>query len=146
MMNELLISNGLHSKRVPTLSQESDIKKGFKILNQLSSFDIGQALVIENGTVLGIEAIEGTKELIHRCHFYRENDNNKTKILIKGAKMNQDLRIDLPSIGKDTFLDLVKFNYLGIAVLAQKTQILHKDECVKIVNGNNMIFVALQES
>ena len=110
----------------------NDIKFGDEILNTMSSYDIGQSIVTHNGRVLGIEAYEGTQNLIKRCGEYyaeiNEKNTQKTKpVLIKKSKLNQNRKLDIPTIGKQTILDLVSADFAGLALENNSVFILNKD-------------------
>lgn len=91
-----------------------DIQKAHNILDHMSVFDIGQSLVIERGHVLGIEAAEGTQELIKRCAPLQRL--SKKAILVKRKKTTQHQFLDLPTIGAQTIEDLNQFGYQGISI------------------------------
>lgn len=99
----------------------SDIEMGAQILRHLSEFDIGQSIVVQDGVVLGIEAAEGTDVLIVRCGLLATNSKNRP-VLIKMAKISQDLRVDMPTIGKDTLNNIAKAGFAGVAI--------EKDRCL----------------
>ena len=93
------------------------ISKGTRIIKSLSKFDIGQSVVINNGYVLAIEGPEGTDETIKRSLYLSKKYKLKDKsILVKFPKTNQDLRVDLPTIGLDTVKNCIKANIKGNAV------------------------------
>ena len=96
-----------------------DIKKGQKILEQISKFDIGQSIIIQKGNVVGIEGIQGTDFLIKNSKNYLVNDINA--VLIKSSKQNQDLRVDLPTIGIKTLENCKKSNIYGLAFSSNST-------------------------
>ena len=74
-----------------------DIQKGAMILYNNSKYDIGQSILIQEGNVIGIEAIQGTDNLIKQSLPYMQKV--KKGVLIKLIKVKQDLRADLPTIG-----------------------------------------------
>lgn len=115
------------------ISKESytDIWDGFKILKGISQFDVGQALIIQNGLVLGIEAAEGTNELIKRCKQIKQKNIKHKPILIKICKSNQDKRIDLPCIGSKTIELLYKYKFGGVALESSLSLILDKPKTIK---------------
>lgn len=119
-LNNLLTPLGcLTQKRC---EKRDDIKLGFRILSLLSEFDIGQAVIVHEGRVMGIEGIEGTEKLIERCPPHG--------MLIKAAKTQQTLVVDTPSIGPDTIL---KGKHLdGIILQANKTQIIDKERVLQL--------------
>jgi DUF1009 family protein len=117
-----------------------DINKGIEILKHMSSFDIGQAIVIEQGLVLGVEAIEGTKELIERVASLKRTVSHG--VLIKAPKVTQTLKIDLPTIGLETAISCHKAGLKGIAFEAAGTQVLNKDEFLVYSERNGLFLYA----
>ena len=120
------------------------ISKGVRIIKSLSKFDIGQSVVINNGYVLAIEGPEGTDETIKRSLYLSKKYKLKNKsILIKFPKTNQDLRIDLPTIGFDTIKNCIKANIKGIAVKRSQNIILDKDKIINLVKKNNFFIISI---
>lgn len=98
--------------------------------------DIGQALIINNGLVLGVEAAEGTNNLIKRCAELREEQEGG--VLIKLCKPHQDKRLDLPCIGPDTIKNIAKYGYKGIVVEAKKSIMLSSAKTIKLADDNKI--------
>lgn len=127
---------------------KKDIDYGIQILDALSQYDIGQSVVIYDGRVLGIEGAEGTQELIKRCHVYyldiikKLSNTTKKPILIKKSKINQNKKLDIPTIGNQTIIDLIENNFAGVAIENNNVFILHKPEVLKTCQGNNL-FLAI---
>lgn len=111
---------------------QGDVDRGITILNALAPHDVGQAIVVQQGLVLGIEAFEGTAELIQRCAAYQRA--GRKAILIKSFKQNQSLKVDLPTIGVDTIQQCVDAGFAGIVISAGTTQILDKENVIKLAN------------
>ena len=78
-----------------------NLKKGLEIFRTLGKIDLSQSIIIQNNIVLGIEAAEGTDELIKRCYKYKKKGDKG--VLLKFSKYNQDERFDVPVIGLKTF-------------------------------------------
>lgn len=123
---------------------KKDIDYGIQILDALSQYDIGQSVVIYDGRVLGIEGAEGTQELIKRCHVYyldiikKLSNTTKKPILIKKSKINQNKKLDVPTIGNQTIIDLIENDFAGIAIENDNVFILHKPEVLKTCQENNL--------
>lgn len=117
----------------------ADIRKGVDVLQSLSRMDVGQAAVIQNGMVLGIEAAEGTDELIKRCQGLQRG--GKGAVLVKMRKTGQESRADLPAIGPVTIDHAVAAGFAGIAVEADGTLILDFEATVNKAN-QNALFIA----
>jgi DUF1009 family protein len=120
------------------------IFKGVRIIKSLSKFDIGQSVVINNGYVLAIEGPEGTDETIKRSlHLSKKFKLKNKSILVKFPKANQDLRIDLPTIGFDTIKNCIKANIKGIAVKRAQNIFLDKDKIISLVKKNNFFIISI---
>ena len=135
----LFLGKGFFTKCVPTPDQEICLQKAVMVLNALSPFDIGQAVVIQNSQVLGIEGPEGTQGLIERCTPFISNDHKP--ILVKMVKQNQTLKADLPTIGLDTIKQLEKSGFAGIAVDAYGCQVLHKKEVIQLADEKGLFII-----
>ena len=118
-----------------------NIEQGTAIMRGVSSYDIGQALVIESGLILGVECVEGTDELINRCA--RLHQLKKQAILIKVCKVKQDQRVDLPCVGPKTIKNIAKNGYAGVVFEAKKTVILQFDECCRIADKNKIFIYGI---
>ncbi len=126
-------------------TDKSSISKGVRIIKSLSKFDIGQSVVINNGYVLAIEGPEGTDETIKRSlHLSKKYKLKNKSILVKFPKANQDLRIDLPTIGFElTIKNCIKANIKGIAVKRSQNIILDKDKIINLVKKNNFFIISI---
>jgi UDP-2,3-diacylglucosamine hydrolase len=116
----------------PTSQDQQDIENGAKVLKTLGNLDIGQSVIVANNYVLGIEAAEGTDNLIRRCELLRNTD--KGGVLVKMAKVSQDLRLDLPTIGPDTVYYLAKHGYNGVAIEKDKVIIANCEEVRRLID------------
>lgn len=128
----IVLPKGAFGKIKPSKTALDDIKKGTKVLKGVADFDVGQSLVIQNGLVLGVEAAEGTDELLRRCGEIRQEGDQP--ILIKICKPNQDKRVDLPCIGKMTVENAHKYGIRGIVCEAGVTLVLEQEETLKLAN------------
>ncbi len=133
---EIFIGKGNQTKCKISKSNLYDIKKGVKILSSISKFDIGQSIIMQHGTVIGIEAAQGTDNLIKQSYRYLKNVNEG--VLIKMIKKKQDIRVDLPTIGLRTVKYLKKYSLEGLAYSSNKTVILNKDQVIKYCEKNNI--------
>jgi hypothetical protein len=125
-------------------TDKNSIYKGVSIIKSLSKYDIGQSVVINNGYVLAIEGPEGTDEAIKRSLYLSKKYKLKNKsILVKFPKSNQDLRIDLPTLGLDTVKNCIKANIRGIAVKRSQNIILDKDKIINLTSKNNFFIISL---
>jgi len=102
--------------------QEEDVTFGLKIAKEIGRFDIGQTVVVRNGTVLAVEAFEGTNETIKRGGAL----GRKGAVVVKVAKPNQDMRFDVPVIGVETIRVAAAAGVRVIALEAGQTLLFEK--------------------
>jgi DUF1009 family protein len=125
---DLLMPAGCLTRAAPDAQAEADIERGRDVLRALSPFDIGQAVVVIDGHVVGVEDIEGTDGLLARISRLREQGRIRTPagrgVLVKVPKSGQDLRFDLPTIGSKTIESVRDAGLAGIAVASGATQIM----------------------
>ena len=117
-----------------------DARYGFKIAKETSRLDIGQSVVVRGGTVLAVEAFEGTNECIRRGG---ELGKGKEVTMAKVSKPNQDFRFDVPVIGPDTVKNCAKAGIAVIAIEADKTLMLGQEEVESMCNTHKVSVVAL---
>ena len=106
-----------------TRREEADVNYGFEIAREISRLDIGQTAIVKNGTVLAVEAFEGTNAAIKRGGALARKDS----VMVKVSKPNQDMRFDVPVIGTDTVRLAAEAKVRVIAVEAGRTLLLEKD-------------------
>jgi UDP-2,3-diacylglucosamine hydrolase len=128
VLGGLVTPAGLLGKIHPDQRSRSDIAYGMKVIKALGALDIGQAVIVEHGYVLGVEAAEGTDALIERCAPLRRED--KGGVLIKAHKPSQETRVDLPAIGPNTVDAIHRSGFAGIAVEAGGSLLLDKDTII----------------
>jgi DUF1009 family protein len=124
----------------PKLSQreDEDVDLGWKIAKEIARLDIGQTVIVKEGTILAVEAFEGTNEAIKRGGALAGKD----AIMVKVAKPNQDIRFDVPVIGVETIRIAVAAKLRVIAIEAGKTVLLEKDPIIELGRHSNISIVA----
>ena len=129
------------NENFPTIKKPSKIayenlQKGLNIFKYYGKLDIGQSIVVQNKIILGLEAIEGTDDLIKRCYFYKRKGDKG--IIIKLKKHKQDIRFDLPTIGINTLKLLKKYQYEGIFIQRKNCLVINKNKVIEFANKNNL--------
>jgi UDP-2,3-diacylglucosamine hydrolase len=124
----------------PKLSrrEQEDVDLGWKIGKEIARLDIGQTVIVKNGTVVAVEALEGTNETIERGGALAHKD----AIMVKVAKPNQDTRFDVPVIGIETIRVAAEAKLRVIAVEAGKTLLLERGAIVDLANRSKISLVA----
>ena len=131
---------GLLSKRAPTESESADIELGLSIAKTTSALDIGQTVVIKEGTVLAIEAFEGTDDTILRAGTL----GGPGSVIVKVAKPGHDMRFDIPVIGLHTLQILKKAKATALALEAGRAIILDKEELIKQADKMNLCLTVIE--
>ena len=138
---DLLAPYGVLTKTEPSKEDEEDIRRGVEVAFNLGKLDVGQSVVTQQGLVLGLEGIEGTDKLIIRCKDYKRK--GKAPILVKLRKPEQDMRIDLPTIGVKTIENAHNSGFSGIAIHEGNTLIVNQEEVVKLANKYKMFIKSI---
>jgi DUF1009 family protein len=125
----------ISKKSTPTILQPSfqsleDISLGVKAIKSFSNFDVGQSLIIAQKQIIAVEALEGTDAMIARCRDLNF-DYKKSAVLVKMKKSKQSKKADLPVIGVATIENCFDAGICGIAIQANSTLVLQKDEVIK---------------
>jgi len=118
--------------------EEDDVAFGFELAREISRLDIGQTVIVKNGTVLAVEGFEGTNEAIKRGGIL----GGKNAIMVKVAKPNQDMRFDVPVIGVATIGVATEAHLRVIAIEAGRTLLLEKDALIESAARSNISIVA----
>ncbi len=114
--------------------EEQDIAFGFEIAKQLSALDVGQTIVVKNGTVLAVEAFEGTNEAIRRGGSL----GKKNAIVVKVTKPGQDMRFDVPVIGTETLQVAAEAKIRALGVEAGRTLLLEKAALIDLAERSKI--------
>ncbi|MDR3224221.1 MAG: UDP-2,3-diacylglucosamine diphosphatase LpxI [Holosporales bacterium] len=142
ILNTLLAPEGLMTDVRPSEIDMKDIARGVFVLNAISKADVGQAVVVEEGIVLGIEAAEGTRALLARCLDLKLKIG-KGGVLVKMPKSNQDQSIDFPTIGRSTIMEAENSKLSGIAVGAWQSQIIDSEDTVRLANEKGIFLIGI---
>ena len=137
-LDDCLAPAGLIAGRKLSRREEEDVTFGFEIAREISRLDIGQTVVVKNGTVLAVEGFEGTNEAIKRGGALGRKD----AIMVKVAKPTQDMRFDVPVIGVATVEVAAEAHLRVIAIEAGRTLLLEKNELVAAAARSNISIVA----
>jgi len=124
VLSDLLVPEGALSALLPDAQALNDIARGVAVVQALGALDIGQAAVVQQGMVLGVEAIEHTDALLARCGELRREGPGG--VLVKCAKPGQERRADLPTIGVGTVANAHAAGLRGIAIEAGATLVLDR--------------------
>ena len=137
-LEESIAPAGLIAGSKLSRQEEEDVAYGWTIAKEMARLDIGQTVLVKKGTVLAVEAFEGTNDAIKRGGaLAREN-----AVMIKVAKPNQDMRFDVPVIGVETIRIAAEAKVRVIAVEAGKTLLLEREAVVDLADRSKISIVA----
>ena len=125
----------------PDPDAEADIAYGLRLARAIGALDIGQAVVVQQGFVLGVEAVEGTDGLLRRCAGLRRDGPGG--VLVKAEKPGQEKRADRPAIGPQTVILAAESGLRGIAAEAGATLVLDREEVVRLADAAGLFVVGI---
>ncbi|MBM3548305.1 MAG: LpxI family protein [Alphaproteobacteria bacterium] len=121
----LLAPLGSLGRNAPDADALADIERGIDALKALGRLDVAQAVVVQQGVVLGVEDTKGTDQLMRRCKGLRRV--GRGGVLVKMPKPDQERRVDLPTIGDRTVKNAHQAGLIGIAIEAGGTIVLDRE-------------------
>lgn len=142
ILTDCVAGAGAYGKHFPDEEQLSDLAYGLKIARAIGALDIGQAVVVQGGNVLGVEGIDGTDALIRRCGPLQRDGLGA--VLVKACKPQQERRVDLPSIGLSTLSLAAEHNYAGVGIEAEKSLIFERAEMLALADAEGLFVFGLE--
>ena len=142
ILGDILATEGVFGKIKPDEQALADIEHGVKIARGLGALDVGQSVIVQQGIVLGVEAVEGTDALIKRCKDLKRDGLGG--VLVKTKKPQQEQRADLPTIGVSTVENAADSGLRGIAVQAGKTLIVDRAAVVEKADELGLFVVGVK--
>jgi len=136
-MEDQLAKEGILTSRAPSSEELLDIEVGVQAVHALSAQDIGQTVVVKEGIVIAVEAVEGTDRTIKRAGELGGSD----AIVVKFSKTTQDLRFDVPTIGMKTILSMIEAKAKVLAIEAGRCLILDPEEVLDLANRHKISIV-----
>lgn len=126
-MPELLTPEGVLTKRQPTEREWEDLRHGHMVAKKMGRLDIGQCVVLREGIVAAVEALEGTDSCIRRGLEY----GGPESVVVKVFKPGQEERVDLPSVGLDTIATMTEGRATVLGVEAGKSLLFDGDAAIE---------------
>ncbi len=134
LLPDLLVKEGVWTKRKPSRSEKKDIALGLSVAREIGSLDIGQSVVVGGGSILAVEAIDGTDATIERGGRLGRGE----AVLVKVCKPNQDFRFDVPSVGVKT-IETMKYSSVRVlAIEAGRTVAFDRSEMIRLADENDI--------
>jgi DUF1009 family protein len=140
---ELLVREGILTRRRPTRAEEEDIAMGWRLAREMGRLDVGQSVMIGERAVLAVEAIEGTDKAIERAG---ELSSRRGFVVVKVAKPDQDRRFDVPTVGRQTIETMHRAGARVLAVEAGQTILLDEAEVIALADRYGIAVTSLRDA
>ncbi len=128
---ELLVKQGILTRRGLSSREHQDVDFGWELAREMGRLDVGQSVAVRERAVLAVEAIEGTDQAIQRAGQLCPRGGF---VVVKVAKPQQDMRFDVPTVGKATIEAMHHAGGRVLAIEADKTIILDQEETVALAD------------
>jgi len=136
------VGAGPLGRHAPDDGAATDIALGMRVARALGALDIGQAVVVQQGLVLGVEAVEGTDALLARAATLRKAGPGG--VLVKLPKPGQETRVDLPTIGPVTIEGARAAGLRGIAVQAGGTLLIEAGRVRALADDAGLFVIGVE--
>ncbi len=140
LLKKVLLEERYYTKTIPQIEDMKTILLGKEAAKKLSEIDAGQTVVCKDSSVVALEGIEGTDKTILRGGEVA----GEGCIVVKMARPQQDMRVDIPTIGVDTIKMLVEIKARGIVGEAGKMIFTDQEEAIKLANEHKIFIVGLK--
>ena len=137
---ELLVSDGVLTKRGPTAAETRDAQFGWTLAREMGRLDIGQSVMIRNRCAVAVEAIEGTDEAIRRAGQLCRKGGF---VVVKVAKPKQDMRFDVPTVGAATVEAMRAAGATALTIEAGRTILIDEADTIALANRYGIAITAL---
>src|SRR5262249_48390107 len=129
----------------PKISDDefSDVNFGFRIAREISRLEIGQTVVVKDGTVLAVEAFEGTDKCLARGGDLAGKKGGA--VAVKVARENHDLRFHIPCVGPQTLETCANAGISVLAFQAGKSLLLEQEICEQIAKKDKIAVVTISD-
>ena len=135
-LKPLMPNSGFHLGPKLSAEQKADVEFGFRIGKEVSRLEIGQTVVVKRGTVLAVEAFEGTDECLARGGELAGRDGGA--VAVKVAKVGHDMRFDIPCIGLRTLETCAASGVAVLALESGRTLLLEQETCAQFAKKNKI--------
>jgi DUF1009 family protein len=139
---ELLVREGVLTRRKPTPSESRDIAMGWALAREMGRLDVGQSVMVRERAVLAVEAIEGTDRAILRAG---ELCSRSGFVVVKVAKPAQDRRFDVPTVGCQTIESMHQAGGRVLAIEAGQTIMIDESETIALADHYGIAITSLRE-
>lgn len=144
---QLLAPEGVMTRRAPSAQALEDARLAATLIETLSPFDVGQAVVVAKGRVLAVEAVEGTDAMLARVAELRASGRLTLKgragVLLKAPKRGQEMRLDMPAIGVETIVAAARAELEGVALAAGRVLTMGREACARAADQASLFLYGM---
>ncbi|PIP42188.1 MAG: hypothetical protein COX19_01700 [Desulfobacterales bacterium CG23_combo_of_CG06-09_8_20_14_all_51_8] len=142
LLPELLAEAGCWTRRKPTKAEHADMDLGWKMAKAIGSLDIGQCVVVSNGTVVAVEAIDGTDSTIRRGGEFAKGH----AVVVKVCKPIQDFRFDVPAVGAQTIRSMHESGATVLVIEAGRSLVFDREEMIRLADQWGITIMVMEKS
>jgi DUF1009 family protein len=139
-LKPLLPEAGTLTLRAPDADEAADIDYGREIAKKIAGLDLGQTIVVADRACVAVEAMEGTDAAIQRAATL---SNGRRLVVVKVSKPHQDMRFDVPVVGRKTIQVMQQSNATVLAVDAGKTLLFDRQHLMADANEAGIAIVGM---
>jgi DUF1009 family protein len=141
-LKPLLPDEGPLTERSPSPEEAADIAYGRDIAKKIAELDIGQTVVVADRACVAVEAMEGTDAAIERAAIL---SNGRRLVVVKVSKPHQDMRFDVPVVGRKTIQVMRRSNATALAIDAGKTLLFDRQKLIEEADQAGITITALKD-
>jgi len=140
LLPRLVPAPGPLTRRGPSARRRADVEFGLAVAKAIGAFEVGQTVVVKDGLVLAVEAVEGTDAAIRRGGELGRGD----AVVVKVSKPGQDLRFDVPAVGPETIRLMAEVGAAVLAIEAGRTIVLDRERVVAEAERAGIAILAVE--
>lgn len=140
-LKSLMPGPGFQLGRKLSDEQRADVEFGFQIAKEVSRLEIGQTVVVKEGTVLAVEGFEGTDKCLARGGELA--GKNGGAVAVKVAKLNHDMRFDVPCLGPVTLETCARSGVAVLAFESGRSLLLEQEVCASLAARNKLALITV---
>jgi DUF1009 family protein len=137
LLSDLMARPGVMTRAAPDEDMRADFEFGYRVADTIAGLDIGQTIVVKTRAVVAVEAMEGTDAAIARAGRLADRGTR----IVKVAKPGQDMRFDVPVIGRATIAAMAAVGADGLSVDAGKTLMVEGDAVIQAADEAGIVVV-----
>jgi hypothetical protein len=135
-LKPLMPVNGFQLGPKLSEAQRADVEFGLRLAKEISRLEIGQTVVVKDGTALAVEAFEGTDKCLARGGELAGPSGGA--VAVKVARDKHDLRFDIPCLGPQTLEICAAARISALAFEAGKSLLLEQETCERLARKHKI--------